>query len=110
MDAAVSTILGYGVLGIVALALALRFLVPKGAVDDARNEARTDLLAQVERLEKDNERLRQDKKAVEDQTGRGAAVHPAKLVPLLVQFTGATSALIPLLQELVSRAPGGGRN
>ena len=107
LDAAVSTILGYGVLGIVALALALRFLVPKGAVDDARNEARTDLLAQVDRLEKDNERLRQDKKAVEDQRDEAQQFTQQNLVPLLVQFTGATSALIPLLQELVRHREAG---
>ena len=93
-------------LGIVALALALRFLVPKGAVDDARNEARTDLLAQVDRLEKDNERLRQDKRRSSTSATRRSS-SPSQLVPLLINFTSATLALIPLFQELVRHREAG---
>jgi hypothetical protein len=107
LDAAVSQILGYGILGIVALALALRFLVPKGAVEDARNEARADLISQVGRLEKQIEELRRDKKAVEEQRDDAQQFTTSQLVPLLVQFTGATSALIPLLQELVRNREAG---
>ena len=104
IDAAVSQILGYGILGIVALALALRFLVPKGAVDDARGEARADLL-------KENERLAAKLDHAEAQRDEALKVAQVELVPVLVQFTATTTALIPLLQEVVRNQEGRiGRN
>jgi hypothetical protein len=57
----VSYSLPYSVLGAVSLALAFRFLVPKGTVTQAGEEARADLL-------KENERLIAEKKQAEERT------------------------------------------
>src|SRR5262249_15743954 len=86
----VSYILGYGVLGVVALAFAFRYIVPKGAVE----EARADLI-------KENERLRQEKAHAEDQRDEALRIAQTQIVPLLTSFNATSSALLPLLQELV---------
>ena len=91
----VGYVLGYGPLGLIALALAyLMFrgwrLVPPswepGIRTTARAEARAD-------LERENARII---------TERDDALKVAQqMIPLLTQFTATTAALIPLLQELV---------
>jgi Tfp pilus assembly protein PilN len=103
----ISYVLGYGVLGIVAVALAFRFIVPRSAVEDAREQARSDLIAQVGRLERQIEQLQREKKEAEDQREDQMKFAQVQLVPLLVNFTSATAALIPLLQELVRHREGG---
>lgn len=108
LTAAIGQVLSYGVLGIVALAFAFRFIVPRSAVEDARKESRADLLKDVERLERQVEQERADKRAVEEQRDEALKFTQANLVPLLVNFTSATGALIPLLQELVRHREGGG--
>lgn len=108
LTAAIGQILSYGVLGVVALAFAFRFIVPRSAVEDARKESRADLLKDVERLERQVEQERADKRAVEEQRDEALKFTQANLVPLLVNFTSATGALIPLLQELVRHREGGG--
>lgn len=86
----VSYILGYGVLGVVVLAFAFRYIVPKGALDAAR----ADLIGELERL-------RAEKAHIEEQRDEALKVAQTQLVPLLTSFTATSSALLPLLQELV---------
>lgn len=107
INQAISQILGFGVLGIVALAFAFRFIVPKGAVDDARKEARGDLLEQISRLQQDIERTQRERTETAQQRDEAQQFTQSNLVPLLIQFTSATSALIPLLQELVRHREAG---
>lgn len=90
----VSYILGYGVLGIVALALAFRFLVPGKALEKAREEARADLLKELERTVARAEKAEEQR----DEYGR---LFTDKVIPLMAAFTQATNALLPLLQTLV---------
>lgn len=93
-DSIVSYVLGFGPLGIVVLAFAFRFIVPKGAVEEARKEARTDLLAE-------RDRLLEEKRDAEDQRDEALKVAREQLAPLLTSFVSTTSALIPLLQEII---------
>lgn len=95
----VSYILGYGPIGIIALAFAFRFIVPRSAVDEAKEQARRDLVAE-------NERLITEKTRAEEQRDDALKIAQVQLVPLLVQFTATTGALLPLLQELVTRREG----
>jgi hypothetical protein len=95
----VGYILNYGVLGVVALALAFRFLVPRSAIEEARDQARGD-------LEKELGRVLAEKTRIEEERDEALKVAQVQLVPLLVQFTATTSALIPLLQELVRSQEG----
>lgn len=93
-----SYILGYGVLGIVALAFAFRFIVPGKAVEKAREEARGDLARELERVIREKERAEEQ---------RDDALRTSRdMIPILVQFTSASSSLIPLLQEIVSNRRG----
>lgn len=100
----VTYILGYGVLGVVALALAFRFLVPAKALEEVRETARGDLVAE-------NARLITRAEKAEAQRDEALKIAQTQLVPLLSQFTATTAALIPLLQELVyTREAGRARN
>lgn len=90
----VSYILGYGVLGVGAVLLVLRILVPGKTVDEAVERARTDLLKEVDRL-------REEKEKAEEQRDEALKFAQIQLVPLLTSFTATTTALLPLLQELV---------
>jgi hypothetical protein len=92
----VSYILGYGVVGIVALAFAFRFIVPASVVKEAREQARADIKAELERV-------LAEKRAVEEQRDEALRVARDQFVPILTSFTASASSLIPLLQELVSR-------
>ena len=103
----VSYILGYGVLGVVAIAFAFRYIVPRGAVEAAR----ADLIAELERV-------REEKAHAEEQRDEALKIAQTQLVPLLASFTATSSALLPLLQEVVryredynrAPAPGPGRD
>jgi hypothetical protein len=86
----VSYILGYGVLGVVALAFAFRYIVPRGSVDAAR----ADLIAELDRV-------RAEKIHAEEQRDEALRIAQVQLVPLLSSFTTTTSALLPLLQEVI---------
>jgi hypothetical protein len=98
----VSYILGFGPLGVFALAMVWLLFrgwhlvspdVEAGIRRDARDQGRAD-------LERENARLI---------TERDEALKTAQaLVPLLATFTSTTTALIPLLQELVRRQEGRG--
>jgi hypothetical protein len=87
----VTYILGYGVLGVAAVLFVLRIIVPAKAVDEARTQARADLL-------KENERL------IAERDSALQAAHD--LVPLLTSFVATSQSLIPLLQDLVRRREG----
>ena len=98
----VTYILSFGPVGVVALAFAFRFIVPAKAVDDAAHRAREDLIAE-------RGRLIDEKTRAEEQRDDALRLAQTHLVPLLTTFTATTSALLPLLQELVSRREGNGR-
>ena len=95
----ISYILGYGPIGIIALAFAFRVIVPRSAVDEAKEQARKDLV-------EENKRLIAEKAHAEEQRDDALKIAQVQLVPLLIQFTATTGALLPLLQELVSRREG----
>jgi hypothetical protein len=97
----VGYILGFGPIGIIALAFAFRFIVPRSAVDEAKDQARRDLL-------KENERLITEKTHAEEQRDDALRIAQEQIVPLLVSFNATVAALLPLLQELVSRREGHG--
>lgn len=106
-------VLGYGPIGVAVLALA--WLMFRGwrltspaqeaaARAAAREEARADLLRENEHV---NAKLEQ----TEAQRDEALKVAQVELVPVLVQFTNTTTALIPLMQEAVrnQEGRGGGR-
>ena len=88
-------ILGYGVLGIVALALVFRILVPAKALDKERGNAQADLI-------EENRRLLARAEKAEDQCDDALKIAQEQIAPLLTNFNATVSALLPLLQELVT--------
>jgi hypothetical protein len=90
----VDYILNYGVLGVAVVLFVLRIVVPRSAVDDAKAQARSDLLDE-------NHRLIDEKRRAEEQRDEALRVARDQMVPLLSQFTAATGSLMPILQELV---------
>lgn len=86
----VSYILGYGAIGVIALAFAFRYIVPRGAVEAAR----ADLIAE-------NKRLREEKAHAEEQRDEALRIARDQVVPLLISFNSTTGSLLPLLQEIV---------
>ena len=95
----VTYITSFGVLGLVALAFFARRIVPASMVKEAREEARADIKAELDRTIA-------EKHAAEEQRDEALRIAQSQLVPLLIQFTSATQSLLPLLQELVSRREG----
>lgn len=95
----VSYILGFGPIGIIALAFAFRFIVPRSAVDEAKEQARRDLV-------EENKRLIAEKAHAEESRDDALRVAQTQIVPLLVTFNATVAALLPLLQEMVSRREG----
>jgi hypothetical protein len=95
----VGYILGFGPIGIIALAFAFRFIVPRSAVDEAKDQARADLV-------EENKRLITEKTHAEEKADEALRIAQVQIVPLLVQFNATIAALLPLLQELVSRREG----
>ena len=102
-------ILGYGPLG--AIALAMAYLIFKGwrlippdkeaaGREAARAEARADLL-------EERARVLSEKTRIEHERDEAQQFATSQLVPLLINFTNATGALIPLLQELVRHREAG---
>lgn len=92
----VTYILGFGPIGIIAIAFATGWLVPKGAVKEAREQARADLRAELDRTIA-------EKKTAEEQRDEALKVTRDSLIPALIQFTSATQNLLPLLQALISQ-------
>jgi hypothetical protein len=87
-------ILGFGPLGIGVVLYTLRVIVPGKAVEEAREQARADLV-------EENRRLIAEKTEAERQRDDAREFATQQLVPLLGQFTAATSSLLPILQELI---------
>lgn len=103
---AVSTIAGYGLVGVALLVLGWLYsrgwrLVSPAREKEIREEARADLLTQIAQLIAAAGRGEQEKHDIRQQLDEQMRFAQSNLVPLLVNFTNATSALIPLLQELV---------
>jgi hypothetical protein len=113
VDAATTSItgyvLGFGPLGVIALAMA--YLIFKGwrlmspareaeILSTARAEARAD-------LEKELAREITGKTHAEDQRDEALRIAQTQIAPLLLQFNGTVAALLPLLQELVRRRENG---
>lgn len=105
----VSYVLSYGVVGVAAVVMAglfwkgWRLISPAREAEmrqAVREEARADLL-------KDNERTSARADKAEGQRDEAMRFASDQLVPLLTSFTATTSALIPLLQELVRHQEGG---
>jgi hypothetical protein len=92
----ITYVLGYGVLGIVSLAFAFRFIVPRGAVAQAREEGRADLL-------KENARLIDEKRQAEEQRDEALKIANQQILPVAVSFSAAAQSLIPILQTLVAQ-------
>lgn len=95
----VTYVLGYGVLGVAVVLFVLRIIVPRSVVDEAREQARRDLV-------KENERLIAEKVKAEEQRDEALKVARDQLVPLLLSFTAATNSLLPLLQDVVNTREG----
>lgn len=112
-----SYVLSYGILGVVAVILAglaykgWRLISPAREAEirkAVRDEARADLVAQVERLEREREQDQRDRKEAERQRDEALKFSQTNLIPLLVNFTNATTALLPILQQVVQHQEGGG--
>jgi hypothetical protein len=102
-------LLGYGPIGLFLVIMSWLFfkgwrLIPPAREAEiratARDEGRADLLKEIDRITGKLEHA-------EEQRDDAQQFTTSQLVPLLVQFTGATSALIPLLQELVRHREAG---
>jgi hypothetical protein len=108
VDSAANSIVGYitgfGCLGIVALALAFGWLKPGRISERDREKDRAEARAD---LEKALERALAEKRQAEDQRDEELRMARDQIVPLLSSFTATTTALIPLLQELVRHQEGG---
>lgn len=106
-DSILGYLLGYGPIGIIALALGWlifkgwRLISPVGEAqirDAARNESRADLLAE-------RDRLLTEKQQAEDQRDEALTIARDQLTPLLQSFVATTSVLVPILQEIIRDAP-----
>jgi hypothetical protein len=104
LGAAAQTILGFGVLGVVALALAWIVykgkFIPQERVDALIEASRADLLREIERLAADITGLRAELTKTQDQRDAALKFGTDQLAPLLFEFTGATRSLLPILLDL----------
>src|ERR1700761_724183 len=105
ITSSVNQILGYGLLGILALALVWLFVV-KGwrvispaAEKELRASARTEGRADLER---ENGRLIAEKQELAEQRDDAIKIAQTQVVPLLTSFNATMTALLPLLQRLVA--------
>ena len=100
VDAATSSVVGYwlsfGAIGIIALVLFWLYVWPGKLAKSIRDEARADLLEENQRLRGENDKLAA-------QRDEALNLVQEKLLPMLASFTATTSALLPLLQDLVRR-------
>ena len=105
----VGYLLGFGPLGIMALAMGWLFFKGWRLVSPAREaEITADARAQARAdLEKELARTLAEKQHAEDQREEALKVAREQVAPLLIQFNGTVTALLPLLQELVRRREGG---
>jgi hypothetical protein len=101
----VSYVLNYGILGVVAIALVFRWIVPRGAVEEAREQGRADVIA-----ERDRAITRADKaeaRAEKAEADLKAALRftAEQTAPMLQSFVSSTGTLIPILQGIVRFGP-----
>lgn len=103
----VGYLLGWGPLGIAVVALAWLFLrgwrlVSPAQETEAREaervQSRADLLAE-------RERVLAEKHETERQRDEAMAIARDQIAPLLASFVATTSALVPLLQEIIRESP-----
>ena len=96
--AAVSQVLGFGILGVAVIILGWVLyrgsFVPEKRVDAMIAAGRADLLREIEAV-------RQEKRKAEEQRDAALKVAQEHLVPLLTSFVATSQSLLPLLQELV---------
>ena len=113
VDAATSSItgyiLGFGPLGIFALVMAFLLfrgwrLMSPAALDAERAAARTDSRGD---LLEERTRIIGEKTHAEEQRDEALHIAQTQIAPLLLQFNGTVTALLPLLQEMVARREGG---
>lgn len=105
---------GYGPVGIGLAVFAwllfrgYRLMSPK-AQSAMRDEARADVLGERDRVAADKQaqldRVIAEKQATERQRDEALQIGREQVVPLLSQFVGTMTALIPLLQEIVRDMP-----
>lgn len=88
-------ILGFGPLGVGVVLYTLRVIVPGKAVDEAREQARTDLI-------EENRRLVAEKDAAVRKADDALKFAQDQLVPLLLAFNASVSSLLPVLQRLAA--------
>jgi hypothetical protein len=97
ITAAVQQVLGYGILGLVALSLAWIVykgsFVPQKRADEMVAAGRADLL-------RENEQLRAELGKTQEQRDTAIRFIQDQFLPLLGNFTAATSSLLPILQGL----------
>lgn len=91
----ISYILSFGPLGVGIVLFGLGYIVPKTVMASAVASSRADLVAE-------NARLIEEKHEAEQQRDAALKIAQEQVVPLLTSFVGTTSALLPLLQELVA--------
>jgi hypothetical protein len=106
VDSATSSIVGYitglGLAGIGLVVLWGLYIWPGTAMKRAVEAARADLLRELDLI-------RAEKAKVEEQRDEALQVAQEKLVPLLVNFVSVTTALVPLLQQVVAAQEHGHR-
>ena len=98
-SAIIAQILGYGVVGCVALAFAFGWIKPASSIREVREQARADLKTELDRTIAEKQRA-------EEQRDEALRVARDQIVPILTSFTASAGSLIPLLQELVARREG----
>lgn len=92
--------LGYGIVGIICLVLA--WIIYKGSFIRADTAAAMVTAGRADLLE-ENKRLREELASMRDQRDEAVRALGDQLIPMLLSFTSATQALLPLLQEMVRR-------
>jgi hypothetical protein len=90
----ITYILGFGPLGVGIVLFALGYLVPKPVKDSAVAAARSDVIAE-------NERLRTALARAEEQRDDALRVARDTVVPLLTTFNATVASLLPILQDVV---------
>lgn len=113
VSSAVTTVLGFGILGVVVMVLCvlfyLRWRLISPAQEDAIREAartagRADLLEQAKQQHDEIERLRAECKTLAEQRDEALTFVRQQLMPMLVDFTATTRTLLPILQQAIAVA------
>lgn len=106
-DSLIGEVCSYGLLGILTVTVCFLWyrgwrLVPPDfeskIADAARMNARADLIAE-------RDRVIAEKQQAEDQRDEALTVARDQVAPMLSSFIATTSALIPILQEIIREQP-----